>query len=110
MQNTKHQTPNTKEAPNFKLQRPWPGAGLKFGAWCFFGIWCLVFGVSPSALACAACYGKSDSPMAWGMNAGIFTLLVVITGVLAGISGFFVYIARRAAKISDNGMNNSNQH
>ena len=61
-------------------------------------------------LACAACYGKSDSPMAWGMNAGIFTLLVVITGVLAGISGFFVYIARRAAKMSDNDMNNSNQH
>ena len=51
--------------------------------------------------ACAACYGKSDSPMAWGKNAGIFTLLVVVGVVLSGITGFFVYIAKRSAKISD---------
>ena len=39
--------------------------------------------------------------MAWGMNAGIFTLLVVVGVVLSGITGFFVYIAKRSAKISD---------
>ena len=33
-------------------------------------------------LACAACYGKSDSPLASGMNWGIFTLLGVIVPVL----------------------------
>jgi hypothetical protein len=32
----------------------------------------------PSLFACAACYGKSDSPLASGMNWGIFTLLGVI--------------------------------
>ena len=95
MKNTKLQTPNS-ELQSSAARKP-----LEFGVWKFFGVWCLVFGVSPSALACAACYGKSDSPMAWGMNAGIFTLLVVVGVVLSGITGFFVYIAKRSAKISD---------
>jgi hypothetical protein len=47
--------------------------------------------------ACAACYGASDSPLAQGMNWGIAALLVVVGGVLAGISLFFVHISRRAA-------------
>lgn len=46
-------------------------------------------------LACATCFGKSDSPMAQGMNWGIFTLLGVIVTVLAAIAGFFVYLIRR---------------
>ena len=49
------------------------------------------------ALACAACYGASDSPLAKGMNWGILALLGVIVGVLAAISTFFVFIARRSA-------------
>ncbi len=49
------------------------------------------------ASACAACYGKSDSKLAEGMNAGIFTLLGVIGMVLFAIAGFFVFIVRRAA-------------
>jgi hypothetical protein len=44
--------------------------------------------------ACAACYGKSDSPLAYGMNWGIFTLLGVITTVLACFALFFVHIMR----------------
>jgi hypothetical protein len=48
--------------------------------------------------ACAACFGKSDSPMAQGLNAGIFTLMGVIGTVLCGFSAFFVYIARRAPR------------
>ncbi len=52
----------------------------------------------PSPLrACAACYGQSDSPMAKGMNWGIFSLLVVVVLVLGGIASFFVYLARRSA-------------
>jgi heme/copper-type cytochrome/quinol oxidase subunit 2 len=47
--------------------------------------------------ACAACYGQSDSPMAQGMNWGIFTLLGVIAVVLSGVTGFFVYLAKRSA-------------
>jgi len=52
---------------------------------------------SESALACAACYGKSDSPLAQGMNWGIFSLLAVVVCVLGGIAGFFVFLARKSA-------------
>ena len=52
--------------------------------------------LSPSpVLACAACYGRSDSPLASGMNWGIFTLMGVIVTVLLSIAGFFFYIIRK---------------
>jgi hypothetical protein len=55
--NTKHQTPNTKEAPNPKLQNRGghfePFWNLKFGASLMLGAWCLVlsnaFSADPSA-------------------------------------------------------------
>jgi hypothetical protein len=51
----------------------------------------------PASLrACAACYGQSDSPLAVGMNWGIFSLLVIVVAVLGGIAGFFIFLARRA--------------
>lgn len=53
-----------------------------------------------AASACATCFGKSDDPMARGMNAGIFTLLLCILSVLAAISVFFFYILRRAARMA----------
>ncbi|HUA68033.1 MAG TPA: hypothetical protein VMA13_05750 [Candidatus Saccharimonadales bacterium] len=50
----------------------------------------------PSPLfACAACYGKSDSALAQGMNWGIFTLMGFIVTVLACIALFFVHIVRK---------------
>ncbi len=52
--------------------------------------------MNQSALACATCYGASDSPLAQGMNMGIMVLLGFIFCVLAGVTGFFVYIVRRA--------------
>jgi len=59
----------------------------------------VVFGLAtllPSpVLACAACYGRSDSPLASGMNWGIFTLLGVVVTVLVSIASFFIYIIRR---------------
>ncbi len=57
-----------------------------------FLLWC-----PASGWACAACYGQSDSPMAAGMNWGILSLLAIIVGVLGGVGGFFVYLARRAS-------------
>ena len=51
--------------------------------------------------ACATCFGESDAPMADGMNAGIFTLLIVVGGTLACIAGFFIYIIRRGARMSN---------
>lgn len=56
-----------------------------------------VIASAPSAMACATCFGESDSPMAQGMNWGIFTLLVVVGSVLATLVAFFAFIARRAA-------------
>jgi hypothetical protein len=51
-------------------------------------------------LACAACYGASDSPMAKGMNWGIFSLMGVVAVVLGSIATFFVFIGKRSAAAS----------
>ena len=62
------------------------------------GVW--VF--APSSLrACAACYGRSDSALAEGMNWGIFTLLGVVLTVLSCILVFFVHIVRREEKATN---------
>jgi hypothetical protein len=53
-----------------------------------------------SAIACATCYGASDSPLAQGMNWGIATLLGVIGAVLAGVVAFFVHVGVRSAKVN----------
>lgn len=52
---------------------------------------------SESVSACAACFGKSDSPLAAGMNWGIFSLMGVVVCVLGGIATFFVFLAKKAA-------------
>ena len=52
------------------------------------------------AHACAACFGKSDSPLALGMNYGILALLAVITVVLSFVASFFVFVARREARFA----------
>jgi hypothetical protein len=64
-----------------------------------------VVALAPSSLfACAACYGKSDSPLASGMNWGIFTLLGVVLTVLTCVALFFVHVVRgeKAQIESDN--------
>jgi len=53
-----------------------------------------------SVFGCAACFGQSDSPMAAGMNWGIFTLLGTIVFVLGGVAGFFVFLARRSSAMA----------
>jgi hypothetical protein len=53
-----------------------------------------------SALACATCFGKSDSDLAKAMNWGILSLLAVVVVVLGGFAAFFVYLARRAAMVA----------
>ena len=63
-----------------------------------FACCCLLALAMPqSLLACAACFGASDSNQAKGMNMGIFALLGVIVVVLGGIASFFIYLARRAS-------------
>jgi hypothetical protein len=53
-------------------------------------------------LACAACYGKSDSPLAAAMNWGIFSLLGVVVSVLSCFAAFGVFLVRRAASVNGN--------
>jgi len=50
--------------------------------------------------ACPSCYGKTDSPLAHGMNAGIFVLLGVVGVVLTGLAAFGIFLARRSASIN----------
>lgn len=49
-----------------------------------------------SALACASCFGKSDSQLAHGLNAGIYTLLGVVFIVLGAIAAFGIFLWHRA--------------
>lgn len=53
-----------------------------------------------TVLACAACYGQSDSPMAAGMNWGILSLLGIIVVVLGAVAAFFIFLARRSAALA----------
>jgi hypothetical protein len=62
--------------------------------------------------ACAACFGKSDSAMAQGMNMGILSLLIVVVMVLSTIASFFVFLARKssaASSISSNPIATNNE-
>ena len=60
----------------------------------------LILGFSCSDLAaCATCFGQTDSALGRGLNWGIFALLVVVGSVIAAICSFFVFVARRAARI-----------
>jgi hypothetical protein len=58
---------------------------------------------APAVQACATCFGRSDSALAQGMNMGILFLLGVVLAVLAALTGFFVYLGRRAAAVAKAG-------
>lgn len=65
--------------------------------------------LAPSPLfACAACYGRSDSPLAYGINWGIFTLLGIILTVLTCIALFFVHVIRREESLTEEDSNQKN--
>jgi hypothetical protein len=57
---------------------------------------------SQPLLACATCFGQSDSALAQGMNMGILSLLGVIGMVLSGVAGFFIFLARKSAHVANN--------
>ena len=74
------------------------------GRWPVSLLVALILAVPRAALACPVCFGQSDSPMAQGVNMGIFFLLGVIGVVLAGFAAFIVYLARRARMFADDGV------
>jgi hypothetical protein len=51
--------------------------------------------------ACAACTGRTDSPLAVAMNWGIVTLLGVVLTVLSGVLVFFVHVIRKEETASN---------
>ena len=64
--------------------------------WRTFFLVLLALAILPArGLACAACYGASDSPLATGMNWGIAALLGVVGTVLTCFLAFFVHIIRK---------------
>jgi hypothetical protein len=79
----------------------WPGLG---GRWLVVLLTALLLAVPRAALACPVCFGQSDSPMAKGVNMGIFFLLGVVGLVLAAFAAFFIYLARRARMFADEGV------
>jgi heme/copper-type cytochrome/quinol oxidase subunit 2 len=64
-------------------------------AWIIMSI---VLAAARPAFACAACSGRSDDAVAHGLNAAVFTMLVVLLAVLGALVSFLAYLARRAAK------------
>lgn len=52
------------------------------------------------AQACAVCYGNSDEPMSKALGWGVLALLLVVLGVLGGVSAFFIHVARRTAALA----------
>ena len=48
------------------------------------------------AFACAACFGRTDSALAKGMNAGIFAMLAFVAALWVAFASFFVFIVRRS--------------
>ncbi len=55
---------------------------------------------NPSALfACAACYGRTDSPLATAMNYGVLTLLGIVVAVLSVFLLCFVHIVRKGEQM-----------
>ena len=69
---------------------------------------CLAVAASSPAMACATCYGASDSPLAKGMNWGIMVLLGFIGCVMMGIVAFFIHVGRNSGKMSIPGPNSNN--
>lgn len=57
----------------------------------------LLFVAAPRlALACPVCFGQNDSPLAKGVNMGVFFMLGVVGVMLGAFATFFVYLSRRA--------------
>lgn len=61
-----------------------------------------VLSIAQPAMACPVCFGATDSPMAAGMNNGIFFLLGIIGTVQIGFVALFVSFRRRGKDYQDN--------
>jgi hypothetical protein len=55
-----------------------------------------------SSWACAVCYGEPDAPMSRGLTWAVVVLAGMVVTVLAGVTGFFVHVSRRARAQAQN--------
>ena len=51
--------------------------------------------VPRAVFACPVCFGQSDSPLALGINYGIFVMLGLIAVLWVAFGSFFLYLKRR---------------
>lgn len=58
----------------------------------------VVFASPRPILACAACSGRSDDAVAQGLNAAVFTMLLVLLAVMGSLVSFLAYLIRRGAR------------
>lgn len=58
----------------------------------------IVLAAPQSVFACAACTGRSDDTAAQGLNAAVFTLLLMLLALYGAFISCFVYLIRRAVK------------
>ena len=62
----------------------------------------LIFIAAPRlALACPVCFGQNDSPLAKGVNMGVFFMLGIVAVMLGAFAMFFVHLSRRARLFDD---------
>ena len=107
MMKSEIRNPRSETSPKSEVRSPFRHSGIGFLSDFGFRIsglraFALLVALTlPSrGLACAACYGQSDSPLAEGMNMGVLFLLGVVTLVIGGFVTLFVMLARRAAAVA----------
>jgi hypothetical protein len=62
----------------------------------------------PLALACPVCFGQNDSPLAKGVNMGVFFMLGIVGVMLTAFATFFIHLSRRA-RLFDESANSGSQ-
>jgi hypothetical protein len=55
-----------------------------------------------AALACPICFGQNDSPLALGVNMGVWFMLGITGAVLSAFAGFFMSLIRKAHMVDQN--------
>ncbi len=60
-----------------------------------------VMATAEPAAACPVCFGASDSPMAQGLNNGVFFLLAIVGMVQLGFVALFVSVRRRGKELQE---------
>jgi hypothetical protein len=61
----------------------------------------VMIGGSSSLLACPTCFGAEETSMIDGAKLGVLAMLAVTLTVQGGFVGFFLYLRKRAKRMSD---------